>query len=221
MIRQLLPDFLLKHLLKFTLQIYLIFSKLFHVDFEPSRNIDDSYTKFNSTNDPLPELEFNNVDHQEILAEAKKNDNTISPVNRRKPLTVNVDNCSRCGAPAKYLYSFGYTKDGHQKLQCKVCDHQWAPDKPRAPKNHPTYRCPYCGYALSKEKEKQNFDKYKCRNDNCSKWQNDNQRYRYRAFNFDPDKLTNSQLNTKPVNLDNSHYEKFIISRAIDAWDFL
>ncbi len=41
---------------------------------------------------------------------------------------------------------------------------------------------------------------------------------RYRAFNLDPNKLTNSQLNTNPVNLDNSHYEKFIISRAVDFY---
>ncbi len=151
MFRQLLPNFLLKHLLKFTLQIYLIFSKLFHVDYEPSRNIDDSYTKLNILNDPLPKIGPKIFDYQKILVEAKENGNTINPVNRHKSLTVNVDSCSRCGAPAKYLRSFGYTKDGYQKLQCKVCDYQWAPNKPLTPKNHSTYRCPYCEYALSKE----------------------------------------------------------------------
>ena len=216
MIRQLLPNFLLKYLLKFTLQIYLMFSKLFHVDFQPSRNIDDSYTKLNSLDDPLPIIE--NLDYQEILAEAKENGNEISPVNRHKSLTVEIEHCPKCNAPTNYLGSYGYNDEGYQKLKCKVCDHQWAPNAPQSPENHPTYRCPYCEYALGKEKQRKNFDKYKCRNDDCPKWQKDNERYRYRAFKFDPENLPNTQFDKKSVNLKNSHYEMFIISKAVDFY---
>ncbi|HKL41162.1 MAG TPA: DDE-type integrase/transposase/recombinase [Clostridia bacterium] len=217
MISRKTPNFLLKPLLKFLLLVYLFISKLFHVDFEPKDKIDDSYTKFNSFNDPLPDIELNNPDHQEILADARENGEPIKPVNRRKPLTVDVDGCSKCGAPKEYLYSFGHDPDGYQKFQCKVCDHQWAPEKPeQRPKTHPTYRCPFYGYALSKEKERKNFTKYKCRNDDCSKWENEHKRYRYRAYDFDADDLEVSRPDKEPVNLDHSQYGNFIISKAMD-----
>lgn len=193
-------------------------SKLFHVDFEPSNKIDDSYTKFNSFNDPLPEVEPIKLDYQKLLAQTEDNGNSIKPVNRRKSLSVEVDKCSKCGAPKEYLYSYGHDPDGYQKLQCKICKHQWAPERPKLPKAHPTYRCPFCGYALTKEKERKNFTKYKCRNDDCSKWLQEHKRYRFRAFNFEPEKLEVSTPNKEPVNINNSHYGSFIISKAMDFY---
>jgi len=71
MISRNFPNFLLKPLLIFLVLVYLFFSKLFHVDFEPKEKIDDSYTRFNSFNDPLLDIELNNPDHQEILADAR------------------------------------------------------------------------------------------------------------------------------------------------------
>ncbi|SFP07906.1 hypothetical protein SAMN04488596_105122, partial [Halanaerobium congolense] len=66
-----LPNFLLKPLMNFVLLVYLFFSRLFHVDFEPKEKLDDSYTKFNSFDDPLPDIEPNYPDYKELLAEAK------------------------------------------------------------------------------------------------------------------------------------------------------
>ena len=218
MISRNLPNFLLKPLMNFVLLVYLFFSKLFHVDFEPKEKLDDSYTKFNSFDDPLPDIEPNYPDYQELLAEANENGEPIKAVNHRKPLTIDVDGCSKCGAPKKYLYSYGHDPDGYQKFQCKVCDHQWAPEKPGQPKNHPTYRCPFCGYALSKEKERKHFTKYKCRNDDCSKWKNEHKRYRYRAYDFDVENLEVSRPDKEPVNLDHSQYGQFIISKAMDFY---
>jgi len=153
MISRNFPNFLLKPLLIFLVLVYLFFSKLFHVDFEPKEKIDDSYTRFNSFNDPLLDIELNNPDHQEILADARENGDPIKPVNRRKPITVDVDGYSKCGAPNKYLTSFGHDEDGYQKFKCKVCDHQWASEKPeQRPKNHPTYRCPFAAIPFLRKK---------------------------------------------------------------------
>lgn len=219
MISRKTTNFLLELLMKIIVNVYLYFSALFHVDFVPNEKLDDSYTKFNSFDDPLPDIEYNNPDHQEIIAEAREKGEPIKPVNRRKPLTVDVEGCSKCGAPKEYLYSFGHDSDGYQKFQCKVCNHQWAPENPNErPKNHPTYRCPFCGYALSKEKERKHFTKYKCRNDECDKWQNEHKRYRYRAYDFDVDDLEVSRPDKEPVNLDHSHYGNFIISKAMDFY---
>ena len=186
MISRKTTNFLLECLMKIIANVYLYFSALFQVDFEPKEKIDDSYTKFNSLNDPQPIIEDNQLNYRDILAEAEDNSASIIPVNRRKPLTVDVEECSKCGAPKEYLYSYGYD-DGYQKFKCKLCTHQWAPEKPEErPKNHPTYRCPFCGYALSKEKKRKHFTKYKCRNDNCKKWVNEHKRYRYRAYDVSP-----------------------------------
>ncbi len=105
-----------------------------------------------------------------------------------------------------------------KKLRCKVCKYQWAPEKPSLPKAHPTYRCPFCGYALAKEKERKNFDKYKCRNDECPKWLNEQKRYRHRAYNFEPEKLQISMPEKEPVNINNSHYSSFIIGKTMDFY---
>ena len=204
--------------MKSVFSVYIYFAKLFHIDFEPKEKLDDSYTKFNSFDDPPPIIEYNQVDYRDILAEAEDNGDPILPVNRRKPLTVEVEECSECGAPKKYLYSYGYD-DGYQKFKCKLCKHQWAPEKPeKRPKNHPTYRCPFCGYALSKEKKRKHFTKYKCRKDDCEKWENEHKRYRYRAYNFDVDNLEVSRPDKEPVNLDYSHYGNFIISKSMDFY---
>ena len=216
MISRKLPNLLLKPLLNFILFIYLFLAKLFHVDFDPSNKIDNSYTKFNSFDDPLPIID--SLNYKDILDNAKDKGEIIKPVRRIKPLTVDVDHCPKCGAPQEYLGSFGHDKDGYQKLQCKVCKHQWAPNKPKSDKAHPTYRCPFCGYALAKEKERKNFVKYKCRNDDCPKWIKEHKRYRYRAYNFEPEKLKVSTPDKEPVNLNKSHYSSFIIAKAMDFY---
>jgi len=219
MISRKIPNFLLKPVMNFILFVYLLFSKLYHVDYEPNKSIDDSYTKFTSFNDPLPVIEYNNYDHKEILAEAKANGEPIKAVNRRKPLTLDIQECPRCKAPKKYLKSFGYDPDDYQKLQCKVCKHQWAPKKKETrPKNRPTYRCPFCDYALDKHVERKHFTKYRCRNNDCSKWTKEHKRYKYRAYDFDPDNFEISRPNKEPVNLDRSHYGNFIISKSIDFY---
>ena len=216
MIRHKLPNLLLKSLLNFLIKLFLVFSQHFNVNFEPSEKIDNSYSSLNKLEDPLPVIE--NKDYRELLAQAEKNGQPIKPVRRIKPLNVDVEKCSTCGAPKEYLGLFGRDSDGYQKVQCKVCKHQWAPEKPVQPKAHPTYRCPYCNYALSKEKRRKHFTKYKCKNNECSKWVKHGKRYRFRAFDFEPDELQSSTPEKAPVNLANSHYGSFIIAKAVDFY---
>jgi len=105
---------------------------------------------------------------EERLAEAQVAGNPISPVNHRRPLPDDC-HCPDCGAPKDYLYNFGYDyghsgDESHHKIRCKICGFQTAPDRP---KRNPTFRCPYCGRALVKVKERKDFDVYKCRSKRC------------------------------------------------------
>jgi len=69
-------------------------------------------------------------DYRRILSEAEAQGKPISSVRRIKPFNVDIDECPTCGASTAYLYSFGKDPEGYQKLQCKVCKHQWAPEGP-------------------------------------------------------------------------------------------
>ncbi len=73
-------NFLLEFLMKIIVNIYLYFSALFQVDFVPNEKLDASYTKFNSFDDPLPDIEYNNPDYQEIIAEAREKGEPIKPL---------------------------------------------------------------------------------------------------------------------------------------------
>ncbi|AIS52003.1 transposase [Thermoanaerobacter kivui] len=156
MFRQPLPVFLFAHLLNFLLKLFLFTAKHFKVDIKPPADLQPAnYKILSPLKDPLPVVE--KKDYRKILADAEAQGKPISPVRRIKPLSVDIDKCPVCGAPADYLYSFGKDLEGFQKLQCKVCKHQWAPGRPAPKKFHPTYRCPFYGYALSKDKTRKNF----------------------------------------------------------------
>lgn len=220
MFRQPLRNFLLGFLLNFCLKIFLVASKHFKVDIEPYTDKPSGYKTLSPLKDPLPVVEEKRVkkDFKSILSEARAKGSSISPVRRIKPLNVDVDECPVCGAPAAYLCSFGKDPEGYQKLQCKVCKHQWAPEKPVPKKKYPTYRCPFCGYALSQDKRRKNFLIFKCRNDNCPKWVKQHRRYRFRAFDFDPEKLKCASLTNAPVNLAKSHFGSFLIAQAVNLY---
>ncbi|MGB9813158.1 MAG: IS6 family transposase [Thermovenabulum sp.] len=217
MFRQPLPVFLLTSLLNFLLKIFLFTAKHFKVDIEPPAELKSStYKILSPLKDPLPIVE--KKDYREILAEAEAAGKPISPVRRIKPLSVDIDKCPVCGAPAEYLYSFGKDPEGFQKLQCKVCKHQWAPGKPAPKKSHPTYRCPLCGYALIKVKTRKNFSVFKCCNDNCPKWLNHRKRYRFRAFDVNFEELSCSSPTAAPVNLANSRFSSFLIAQCVNFY---
>jgi len=105
---------------------------------------------------------------EERLAEAQESGNPISPVSHRRLLPDDL-RCPSCGAPRDYIYNFGYDH-GHSgdeafhKILCKICGFQTAPERP---KRNPTFRCPYCGHALARVKERKDFHVYKCRSKRC------------------------------------------------------
>ncbi|MEQ6359709.1 hypothetical protein V7D15_08365 [Thermoanaerobacter thermohydrosulfuricus] len=220
MFRQPLRNFLLKPLLNFCLKIFLVASKHFKVDIEPYIEKPSGYKTLSPLKDSLPivEKETYKKDFKVILAEAEAKGQPITPVRRIKPLEIDVDECPVCGAPTAYLRSFGKDPEGYQKLQCKVCNHQWAPEKPAPKKNHPTYRCPFCGHALIQDKHRKNFLVFKCRNDNCPKWVKEHRRYRFKAFDFYPDKLACASHVNAPVNLAKSHFGPFLICQAVNLY---
>lgn len=217
MFRQPLPIFLLTSLLNFLLKIFLFTAKHFKIDIEPPAELKSStYKILSPLKDPLPIVE--KKDYRKILAEAEAQGKPICPVRRIKPFSVDIDKCPVCGAPADYLYSFGKDPEGFQKLQCKVCKHQWAPGRPAPKKSHPTYRCPFCGYALTQVKTRKNFSVFKCRNDNCPKWLNHRKRYRFRAFDVNFDELACASPNAAPVNLAKSRFSPFLITNTVNFY---
>lgn len=221
MFQQPLRNFLLASLLNFFLNMFLIVSKHFRVDIDPPAEVQPSGFKMLSPlKDPLPLVEEKREkkDYRNILFEAESRGKPILPVRRIKPLYLDVGECPDCGAPAAYLYSFGKDPEGYQKFRCKVCKHQWAPEKPAPKKNHPTYRCPFCGYALIQDKRRKNFLIFKCRNDNCPKWVKHHRRYRFRAFDFDPEGLECASPAHSPVNLAKSRFSPFLIAQAINLY---
>ncbi|WP_127015722.1 hypothetical protein [Anoxybacter fermentans] len=103
MIRQPLLNILLNSLLNFLLHLFLVLSQYFRIDFTPSKQIDDNYSKLNSLDNPLPLVKPVYKDYQTLLAEAEKNGQPIKPVRRIKSLNIDVDECPHCGAPLKTI----------------------------------------------------------------------------------------------------------------------
>ncbi len=89
----------------------------------------------------------------------------LSPVKSRSSKTrvSKKSTCTRCGAPAKYLYF----NDGKKRsqLMCKICSNLFSVH-PRN-KIDTKYFCPHCGYSLYLWKHRQEVSIYKCGNDNC------------------------------------------------------
>lgn len=170
MFLQPLPLFLFASLLNFLLKISLFAAKHFKVDIEPPADLQPLSCKILfPLKDPLPIVE--KKDYRKILAKAEAQGKPISPVRRINLLSVDVDKCTVCGAPANYLYSFGKDPEGFQKLQCK-CVNTVGLLGLYLKSFTLLIAAPSASYVLSKDKTRKNFTVLKCRNDNCPKWLN-------------------------------------------------
>lgn len=118
--------------------------------------------------DSMPVIEINEIlDFKQLLdLYETENGKPMSPVKRRKNSKAHVPNsikCVRCGAPAKYIYD---NNGGKGQFKCKVCD------KPFSYKNYYSksvvFKCPICSKTLTKIKERNNFNIWKCTNNSCS-----------------------------------------------------
>ena len=121
--------------------------------------------------DDLPIIEtIQKLDYRSLLTEyLEKNGKQLKPVQRRSNTKACVPKsmkCPQCGAPADYLYA---NNGGKGQFQCKVCACLFN-DKNRYSKEA-ILKCPHCSRTLEKVKERKDFDVYKCKNNDCSYYQ--------------------------------------------------
>jgi len=120
--------------------------------------------------DELPIIETpEKFDYQVLLNEFhEKHGKPLKPVQRHKNAKVHVPshlNCPKCGAPSDFLYA----NNGEGQYQCKVCACLFS-EKNRYLKET-ILRCPHCSKTLEKIKERNDFDVFKCKNNQCPYYQ--------------------------------------------------
>ncbi len=186
------------------------------------------YQQFQIDQPPLIEKIDYTSYHKRIndyfLATGKK----IRPVQRRGGAKVPSHvKCPYCKAPHKYLYRNNGNK-GNQ-YRCKVCHHNFniMTDRDRKPF---TLRCPHCAKPLDRIKERDNFNVYKCRNDQCSFYLNNlaamsdadrdrfecyptlfKVRYIHRVFNGNFKELSRESIDLPKVDLSRIHAPHYIL----------
>ncbi len=75
--------------------------------------------------------------------------------------------CPKCNNN-HYFYRYGKDPSGHQKYQCRVCRHQFAPDAPKT-RHTPKYpTCPNCGRASFLHHDYLHYSNYRCGNKSCN-----------------------------------------------------
>ena len=103
-------------------------------------------------------------DYEQLIKQHELNSGKpFKPVNNRKPKQLNYEgSCPHCNAPADYIYENNIQR---AQLQCKVCRLTFTMHKPQ----HKDFvlLCPHCSKTLSKIKQRNEFDIYKCINDHC------------------------------------------------------
>jgi transposase-like protein len=175
--------------------------------------------------DPMPIIEPYNKFHYQALIEKYQSENgkPLKPVQHQKNSKAKVPEsiiCERCGAPHIYIYD---NQGGKGQYSCKVCKHTFYPD--RLNKRELLMLCPFCRKTLELIKERDGFDIYKCKNDNCSFYIKNKTaltseelatyklhpeqfklRYIYRKFNFDFKPLDKSSPVKPAVDLSKIHH---------------
>lgn len=97
--------------------------------------------------------------------------------------------CPKCNNNQKF-YRYGKDTDGYQKYQCRVCNHQFAPDRPSVaregmgqtgrpplPQERRKYSsCPVCGKASFLHHDYPHYSNYRCGDKHCNhsffEWKN-------------------------------------------------
>ena len=82
--------------------------------------------------------------------------------------------CPKCNNYQNF-YRYGKDPDGYQKYLCRACNHQFAPDRPRAGEGHtgrPRQRsyppCPHCGKASFIHHDYEHYTNYRCCDKRCN-----------------------------------------------------
>ncbi|MUV37525.1 hypothetical protein JNUCC1_01331 [Lentibacillus sp. JNUCC-1] len=121
--------------------------------------------------DEMPVIEVpEKLDYKELLNDYQaSHGKELKPVKRHKNSVVEVPatmTCPKCSAPAAYLYA---NNGGKGQYQCKVCACLFS--KQNRYLKQAIIKCPHCLKTLEKIKERKDFYVFKCKNNNCSFYQ--------------------------------------------------
>ena len=165
---------LLAHIQELNKQILFLFKFIVkNIPLNLEKSKDDSLfsPKYNKLKvDKLPIIHVpKKKDYKQILEQyIKEHGKPLKPIKSRGKNPVPNDvHCPCCNAPHIYIYD---NTGGRGQFSCKICStnfsrHNWI-DNPIQ------LHCPHCGHALSLEKKRKLFNIHKCRNNNCSYYQN-------------------------------------------------
>lgn len=217
---------------KFIWKIIIILSKFIkihdinHLDNKP---IDKRYRLF-KVDEPAVIEPFITIEHKNHKQLIK--DNNIKPINRRNGKSINITvHCPCCNAPHQYLYD----NTGKQnQFECKVCSHIFSTN-PHKNKNV-ILKCPHCKQQLMLFHSREDFDVYKCQNNNCSYYIKNKKalnihdaklyknhpekiklRYIYRKFNIDFPSLQKDyrEFIKTPLDISKAYSSQYIIGLCL------
>jgi transposase-like protein len=82
--------------------------------------------------------------------------------------------CPKCNNNQNF-YRYGKDPDGYQKYLCRICNHQFAPDRLKAgggqtgrPRKRPYPNCPVCGKAVFLHHDHEHYSNYRCCDKRCN-----------------------------------------------------
>lgn len=165
---------LLAHIQELNKQILFLFKFIVkNIPLNLEKSKDDSLfsPKYNKLKvDKLPIIHVSKKkDYKQLLEQyIKEHRKPLKPIKSRGKNPVPDDvHCPCCNAPHIYIYD---NTGGRGQFSCKICStnfsrHNWI-DNPIE------LHCPHCGHSLSLEKKRKLFNIHKCRNNNCSYYQN-------------------------------------------------
>ena len=165
---------LLAHIQELNKQILFLFKFIVkNIPLNLEKSKDDSLfsPKYNKLKvDKLPIIHVSKKkDYKQLLEQyIKEHGKPLKPIKSRGKNPVPNDvHCPCCNAPHIYIYD---NTGGRGQFSCKICStnfsrHNWI-DNPIE------LHCPHCGHSLSLEKKRKLFNIHKCRNNNCSYYQN-------------------------------------------------
>ena len=120
--------------------------------------------------DDLPIIEKpEKIDYRQLLTEHMElKGKPLKPVQRRSNSTPvpTSTKCPKCGAPSQYLYANNGDKG---QYQCKVCACLF--NRKSRYLKEAILKCPHCSKTLEKVKERKDFNVFKCKNNQCSYYQ--------------------------------------------------